>query len=151
MHKALGKLLKIVYDQKTISGLVKRLHCKFLPHENYRDWELRGPSRENLHYLWKELSESQRNHMYVVDKHCNIYRFRGNPMTIIQGFPSTGKSCKDSVRPCKHLQCISGFSQKTFQAIFSRVLIFLNNTIIHAYSSMLPPLCTMYILYKLCG
>ena len=29
------------------------LHCKFLPHENYGDWELRGPCRENLHYLWK--------------------------------------------------------------------------------------------------
>ena len=29
------------------------LHCKVLPHENYRDWELWGPCRENLHYLWK--------------------------------------------------------------------------------------------------
>ena len=29
------------------------LHCKFLPDENYGDWELRGPCRENLHYLWK--------------------------------------------------------------------------------------------------
>ena len=28
------------------------IHCKFLPH-GYRDWELRGPCRENLHYLWK--------------------------------------------------------------------------------------------------
>ena len=30
-----------------------RVHCKFLPHENYRDWELQGPCRENLYYLWK--------------------------------------------------------------------------------------------------
>ena len=29
------------------------VHCKFLLHENYGDWELRGPNRENLHYLWK--------------------------------------------------------------------------------------------------
>ena len=29
------------------------LHSKFLPHENYGDWELRGPYRENLHYLWE--------------------------------------------------------------------------------------------------
>ena len=29
------------------------LRCKFLPHENYGDWELRGPCRENLHYQWK--------------------------------------------------------------------------------------------------
>ena len=36
MHKVLDKRLKNVYDQKTISGLVKRLHCKFLPHENYK-------------------------------------------------------------------------------------------------------------------
>jgi hypothetical protein len=28
------------------------VHCKFLPHENYGDWKLRGPCRENLHYLW---------------------------------------------------------------------------------------------------
>ena len=27
--------------------------ANFLPHENYGDWELRGPCRENLHYLWK--------------------------------------------------------------------------------------------------
>ena len=58
-------------------------HCKFLPHENYGDWELRGPFRENLHYLWKR---AVRNPMYVVDKPCNIYRLRGNPMLII-GFP----------------------------------------------------------------
>ena len=29
------------------------VHCKFLPHENYRDWKIQGPCRENLHYLWK--------------------------------------------------------------------------------------------------
>ena len=29
------------------------VHCKFLPHQNYGDWELQGPCRENLHYLWK--------------------------------------------------------------------------------------------------
>ena len=27
--------------------------CKFLSHENYRDCKLRGPCKENLHYLWK--------------------------------------------------------------------------------------------------
>ena len=26
---------------------------KIFTYENYRDWELRGPCRENLHYLWK--------------------------------------------------------------------------------------------------
>ena len=30
-----------------------RPYCKFLPHENCRDWEFWGPCRENLHYLWK--------------------------------------------------------------------------------------------------
>ena len=44
------------------------LHCKFLPHENYGEWELQGPCKENLYYLrkravWKEL--------------------RGNPVIII--------------------------------------------------------------------
>ena len=29
------------------------LHCKCFDHKNYRDWKLRGPCRENLHYLWK--------------------------------------------------------------------------------------------------
>jgi hypothetical protein len=29
-----------------------QVHCKFLPHENHWDLELRGPCRENLHYLW---------------------------------------------------------------------------------------------------
>ena len=27
------------------------LHCKCFDHKNYRDWKLRGPCRENLHYL----------------------------------------------------------------------------------------------------
>ena len=31
----------------------KSLHCKFLPHENYMDWELWGTCKENLYYLWK--------------------------------------------------------------------------------------------------
>ena len=31
----------------------KYVHCKFLPHENYREWELRGPCRLNLQFLWK--------------------------------------------------------------------------------------------------
>ena len=59
--------------------------------------------------------ESQRNPKYVVDKPCNIYRLRGNLMIIIgfprnlwilQGFPTTGKTCEEPVMPCKHLQCI---------------------------------------------
>ena len=33
--------------------LINALHCKFLPHENYGYWELRGPCSKNLHYLWK--------------------------------------------------------------------------------------------------
>ena len=33
--------------------MITLLPCKFLPHENYGDWKLRGPCRENLHYLWK--------------------------------------------------------------------------------------------------
>ena len=57
--------------------------------------------KEPLHMLWI--------------KPCNIYRLRRNPMIIIgfprnleilQGFPTTGKTCKDPVMPCKHLQCI---------------------------------------------
>ena len=53
--------------------------------------------------------------IYVVDKPWNIYRLPGNAMLIIgfhrnleilQGFPTTGKPCKDSVMPCKHLQCV---------------------------------------------
>jgi hypothetical protein len=37
--------------------LIVFLHCKFLPHENYGDWELRGPCRENLLYLWKRVAK----------------------------------------------------------------------------------------------
>ena len=29
------------------------LHCKCFDHKNYGDWKLRGPCRENLHYLCK--------------------------------------------------------------------------------------------------
>ena len=31
----------------------QRTHCKCFDHKNYGDWKLRGPCRENLHYLWK--------------------------------------------------------------------------------------------------
>ena len=29
------------------------IHGKCFDHKNYGDWKLRGPCRENLHYLWK--------------------------------------------------------------------------------------------------
>ena len=35
----------------SLSILLSVFPCKFLPHENYWDWELRGPCRKNLHYL----------------------------------------------------------------------------------------------------
>ena len=40
------------------------LHLKFFPHENYWDWELRGPCRENLHYV----RITKKTPMHVVDK-----------------------------------------------------------------------------------
>ena len=40
-------------------------HCRFLPHENYRDWEKRGPCRENLHYHWIRLSCTADNQLPV--------------------------------------------------------------------------------------
>ena len=46
-----------------------KVHCKFLPHENYRDWKLRGPCRENLHYLWKRA-------VRIVGFPCNFFSFR---------------------------------------------------------------------------
>ena len=59
---------------------------KILPHENYGDWELQGPARKTCNIYGKGLYESQRNHMYVVDKPCDIYRLQGNPMIVV-GFP----------------------------------------------------------------
>ena len=38
---------------KAIEYKLQKGHSKFLPHENYGNWELRGSCRENLHYLWK--------------------------------------------------------------------------------------------------
>ena len=35
------------------TAICKTVHCQFLPHENYSDWELQGPCRKNLHYLLK--------------------------------------------------------------------------------------------------
>ena len=40
-----------LYIKKTQN--FKKYYSKVLPHENYGDWKLRGPCRENLHYLWK--------------------------------------------------------------------------------------------------
>ena len=31
----------------------KGVHCKCFDHKSYGDWKLRGPWRDNLHYLWK--------------------------------------------------------------------------------------------------
>ena len=31
-----------------------KLHCKCFDHKNYGDWKLRGPCKENLHYLLKK-------------------------------------------------------------------------------------------------
>jgi hypothetical protein len=44
---------KVTKFYKNLLIVWKLVHCKFLPHENYGDWKLRGPCRENLHYLWK--------------------------------------------------------------------------------------------------
>ena len=51
-----------------------KVHCKFLPHENYRDWKLRGPCREKLHYLWKRAVRIAKK---PCDNHrsCNCHRF----------------------------------------------------------------------------
>ena len=43
------------------------LHCKCFDHKNYRNWKLRGPCRENLHYLWKRA-------VRIVGKPCDNYR-----------------------------------------------------------------------------
>ena len=42
---------KILVETSLYGG--HNLHCKFLPHENYGDWELQGPCRGNPRYLWK--------------------------------------------------------------------------------------------------
>ena len=66
------------------------VHCKFLPHENYRDWELQGPCRENPHYQWK--------------RSCN---YHGVSLQFLQPFSiaRAGFLCRDPAIPSPNLQC----------------------------------------------
>jgi hypothetical protein len=55
---------------------------QILPHENYGDWELRGPCRENLHYLWKRA-------VRIAGKPCDNYRtynYHGVSLHFLQPF-----------------------------------------------------------------
>jgi hypothetical protein len=53
------KIVVSLFIQETfIRGVAKsenlgRQVVKCFDHKNYGDWKLRGPCRENLHYLWK--------------------------------------------------------------------------------------------------
>ena len=76
------------------------IHCKFLPHENYRDWELRGPCREKLHYLWKRA-------VRIVGKPHNNYRscnYHRVCQQLLQPFSidSANFSCRDPAIPSPH-------------------------------------------------
>ena len=42
---------------------------------------------------------------------------------MIQGFPTTGKTCKDPIMPCKHLQCTFYYFLPLFFHIFSSLQI----------------------------
>ena len=44
---------KLLGNRAKQSVPTKSVHCKCFDHKNYGDWKLRGPCRENLHYLWK--------------------------------------------------------------------------------------------------
>ena len=48
-------------------------HCKFLPHENYGDWELQSPCRENLHYLRKRAVRIA-GKPWINYRSCNYHR-----------------------------------------------------------------------------
>ena len=74
-----------------------RLHYKFLPHENYRDWKLQSPCRENLHYQWKRP-------VRIAKKPCDNYRsfnHHGNSPQFLQPFSidSADLPCRDPAIP----------------------------------------------------
>ena len=86
------------------------LHCKFLPHENYGDWELPGPCRESLHFLWKKAVRIARK---PHDNYRTYSYHRVSPQ-ILQLFSidSADFPCRDPAIPsprsfqgCKNLQC----------------------------------------------
>ena len=55
------------------------LQCKFLPHENYGDWELQGPCTENLQYPWKRA-------VRIAGRPCDNYRpcnYHGVPVLVV--------------------------------------------------------------------
>ena len=82
----------------------RQLHRKFLPHENYGDWKLRGPCRENLHYLWKRA-------VRIAGKtHDNYrtYNYHGVSSQFFQPFSidSANFPCRDPAIPSPHsFQC----------------------------------------------
>ena len=56
-------------------------NCKSFDHKNYGDWELRGPCRENLHYLWKRAVRIKwKPHNYMT---CN---YHGVSLQFLQPF-----------------------------------------------------------------
>ena len=69
------------------------LHCKCFDHKNYGDWKLRGPCRENLHYLWKRavrIAGKPRDKYRAYDYHGVSPQFL-QPFTI----DSTDFPCRD--------------------------------------------------------
>ena len=66
-------------------------HCKCFDHKNYADWKLRGPCREDLHYLWKSV-------VRIVGKPHNCgetMQLGGNPAILIALFHADFFPCKD--------------------------------------------------------
>ena len=68
-------------------------HCKCFDHKNYGDWKLRGPCRENLHYLWKRAVRIAGN------PHDNYrtYNYHGISLQFLQPFSidSADFPCRD--------------------------------------------------------
>ena len=79
MNKEFLKLLmKYLFHEWGFQGL----HCKYLPHENYGHGILRGPCRENLHYL---LKSAVRTAGKPCDN-CRSYNYHGVSLEFLHPF-----------------------------------------------------------------
>jgi hypothetical protein len=86
-------LLDLVLDFWVPSFIFIALHCKCFDHKSYGDWKLRGPCRENLHYLWKRA-------VRIAGKPCDNYRscnYHGVSLQFLQpiSIDSADFPCRD--------------------------------------------------------
>ena len=70
----------IIYRTKRADPLILSYTANFYPMKTMGTGNYGIPAEKTCTIYEKE---SQRNSMYVVDKPCNIYRLRGNPMIIM--------------------------------------------------------------------